>query len=154
MSQLCNGFAGMINCHSIYLIDSNPPLKIGLSRCLLLSFISLIFPGAVIGELLDDIVPIFVANLGPNKEPEVCLKVFSLLSKLVLNAPSSVDSAGKFNDFCVVVVREMILPNLVWKAGRVASAIRTTAVSCLWALLKSSMLNKEKVSQLHVNTNM
>ena len=40
----------------------------------------------------------------------------------------------------------MVIPNCVWKAGRVASAVRTTAISCLWALLEGSALSKEKVS--------
>ena len=39
----------------------------------------------------------------------------------------------------------MVIPNCVWKAGRVASAVRTTAISCLWALLEGSALSKEKV---------
>lgn len=45
----------------------------------------------------------------------------------------------------VRVVRDMVLPNLVWRAGRVAAAIRTTAVSCLWALLQSSVFTVDKV---------
>ena len=45
----------------------------------------------------------------------------------------------------MIVVRDMVVPNCVWKAGRVATAIRTTAVSCLWALLQSGVLNKDKV---------
>ena len=48
--------------------------------------------GPVVGEILDDIIPMLVANLKPDKEPEVRLKMFSLLSKLMMNAPDTVNS--------------------------------------------------------------
>ncbi|XP_064635749.1 dynein axonemal assembly factor 5-like [Lineus longissimus] len=105
----------------------------------------LIDSGPVVGELLDIIVPMFTANLKTEKDAEVRLKFFSLLSRLIMNAPQSVDSQNRFADFAVVVVRDMILPNCVWHAGRVAGAIRTTAISCLWAILQSGVLDKEKL---------
>lgn len=103
------------------------------------------FSGPVVGEILDDVMPILTANFHPDKDPEVRLKFFSLLSHLMMNCKDTVDSGEKFADFAEIVVRDMILPNCVWKAGRVASAIRTTAVSCAWALLQSGVLTKEKV---------
>ena len=108
-------------------------------------YVYVLLTGGVVGDLLEDIIPILVANLNPEKDAEVRLKVFSLLSRLVLHADTTVDSTNKFGDFAVVVVKDMVLPNLVWTAGRTASAIRLTAVSCLWALLQSGMLTKEKV---------
>ena len=62
-----------------------------------------------------------------------------------VNMCNEVFFSYRFDSFVVTVVRDMIIPNCVWKAGRVASAVRTTAVSCLWALLQSSVLSKEKV---------
>ena len=102
-------------------------------------------PGPVVGKHLDDIIPIIVANLQPEKDPELRLKFFSLLSRLVLAAPTTLDSEHHFGEFAVIVARDMILPNCVWKAGRTASAIRATAISCMWALLQSGVLTKEKV---------
>ena len=86
------------------------------------------------------------ANLHPDKEPEVRLKFFTLLSRLVLSAPNTLDSQHRFGEFAVKVVRDMVLPNCVWRAGKTASAIRTTAISCLWALLQSGIFTREKVS--------
>ena len=97
------------------------------------------------GEVLDDIIPMFVANLNPEKDPEVRLKFFTLLSRLLMNASATLDSQERFGDFAVTVVRDMILPNCVWRAGRTASAIRKTSISCLWALLQSGVLNRERV---------
>ncbi|XP_062607964.1 dynein axonemal assembly factor 5-like [Saccostrea cucullata] len=104
--------------------------------------------GPVVGDLLDDVVPIFVTNLDPDKDPELRLKFFSLLSRLVMNSGSTLDSCHKFGEFAVTVVRDIIVPNCLWKAGRVAGAIRTTAVSCMWALLQSGVLSKEMLSSV------
>ena len=62
-----------------------------------------------------------------------------------MNAKETLDSRGKFSDVSVIIVKDIIIPNMVWQAGRVASAIRTSAVSCMWALLQSGVLDKEKV---------
>ncbi|RUS89825.1 hypothetical protein EGW08_002437 [Elysia chlorotica] len=108
----------------------------------------LIEAGPVVGKHLDDIIPIIVANLQPEKDPELRLKFFSLLSRLVLAAPTTLDSEHHFGDFAAIVARDMILPNCVWKAGRTASAIRATAISCMWALLQSGVLTKEKMEPI------
>ncbi|KAK3090687.1 hypothetical protein FSP39_013747 [Pinctada imbricata] len=106
----------------------------------------LIEAGSVVGDLLDYIVPILVTNLSTDKDPEMRLKFFSLLSRLVMNSTTTLDSRQRFGDFAVIVVRDIIIPNCVWSAGRVAGAIRTTAVSCMWALLQSGVLTKEKLA--------
>ena len=95
------------------------------------------------GDILEDIIPIFVSNLVPDKDAEVRLSFFLLLSKLMLRMGETLDSKQKFGDFTVVVVKDMVIPNLVWRAGRTAAAIRTTAVSCLWALLESGLLTTD-----------
>ena len=101
--------------------------------------------GPIVGELLDDIIAILVPCLNPKKDAEMRIKFFSLLSHLVMNAKETLDSRGKFSDVSVIIVKDIIIPNMVWQAGRVASAIRTSAVSCMWALLQSGVLDKEKV---------
>ncbi|XP_070579266.1 dynein axonemal assembly factor 5-like [Ptychodera flava] len=102
----------------------------------------------VVGEYLDDIIPILETNLKPDKDPELRLKLFSLLSRLVTSAGSTVNSQEKFGDFVIVVVKDMIIPNCVWYAGRTAAAVRTIAVSCLWALFQSGLLTEEKLNMI------
>ncbi|KAK6170739.1 hypothetical protein SNE40_019054 [Patella caerulea] len=111
----------------------------------------LIEAGDVIGDLLEDIIPILVTSLKPEKDPEMRLKFFTLLSRLVMNAANTLDSKKKFSGFAVSVVKDMVMPNCVWRAGRTAGAIRTTAISCLWALLKSHVLSKEKMEPIVEN---
>ncbi|XP_072168625.1 dynein axonemal assembly factor 5-like [Diadema setosum] len=104
--------------------------------------------GEVVGDLLDDIIPILETNLRPDKDAELRLKFFSLLSRLVMSAPCTLNSRQRFRDFSLAVVRNMVLPNCVWHAGRTATAIRTTAVSCLWALLQSGLLDAQQLNSI------
>lgn len=102
-------------------------------------------PGPVVGDLLEEISAIFKCCLNPDKDPEMRLKFFALLSRLVLSSATTINSKNRFGEFAQSFVRDIILPNCVWRAGRTAGAIRTTAVSCLWALLQSGVLTKERV---------
>lgn len=46
------------------------------------------------------------------------------------------------------MVCDMIAPNLVWKAGRTSSAVRAIAISCMWALLKSGVINDATMCEM------
>nr|KAG5713594.1 hypothetical protein BaRGS_024642 [Batillaria attramentaria] len=104
--------------------------------------------GLVVGELLDEVFTIFKCCLKVDKDPEMRLKFFALLSKLVMNSANPLDSQQQFGRVAPSIVKDIILPNCVWKAGRTAGAIRTTAVSCLWALLQSGVLTKESLAPM------
>ena len=54
------------------------------------------FSGPVVGEILDSIIPMMVENLCPDKDAEVRLKFFNLLSKLMLNAGSTLNSQNRY----------------------------------------------------------
>lgn len=43
------------------------------------------------------------------------------------------------------MTKDILAPNLQWHAGRTAAAIRTAAVSCLWALTSSEVLSAKQV---------
>jgi dynein assembly factor 5 len=101
--------------------------------------------GPVVGTILDDVIPIFRVNLHPDKDAEVRSKFFTLLSRLVIDAEHTVNSSSRFGEFSVTVVRDMIIPNCVWRAGRTASAVRKAAIACLWALVKTSILTTEQL---------
>jgi len=46
----------------------------------------------------------------------------------------------RLSEFAVMIVRDMVLPNCVWRAGRTAAAIRKAAVACLWTVVRSHRL--------------
>lgn len=50
-----------------------------------------------------------------------------------------------FPSYLEIVIKDILAPNLQWHAGRTAAAIRTTAVSCLWALIHCQMLAPEEI---------
>ena len=97
------------------------------------------------GELLHKVIPILTENLKPEKDVELRLKVFLFLSRLLVKSTDTVDSQGLFYDYFTIVVRDMLIPNLIWHAGRTSAAIRTVSVTCLWALLQSNSASKDKV---------
>ncbi|XP_051790072.1 dynein axonemal assembly factor 5-like [Erpetoichthys calabaricus] len=97
--------------------------------------------GPVIGEALDLMMPILTDCLHPSKDPEMRLKLFTVVSKLLLKAGDTWDSQGHSCDHLEAFLTDAVLPNLLWHAGRTAAAIRTVAISCLWALLHSEVLS-------------
>ncbi|KAM4023908.1 dynein axonemal assembly factor 5 [Anomaloglossus baeobatrachus] len=104
--------------------------------------------GPVIGEHLDLLMPVLKSCLQPDKEPQTRLKLFTMLSKLLLKARETVNSKGQFPLYSEALIREILVPNLKWHAGRTAGAIRTVAVSCLWVLLQSEVLSHAEILQV------
>lgn len=63
--------------------------------CLWLNWHQLFFPGPVVGELLDKIIPMLTSNMNPEKDAEVRLKLFNLVSRLVQNAAQTLNSTNR-----------------------------------------------------------
>ncbi|NXN93371.1 DAAF5 factor, partial [Rhinopomastus cyanomelas] len=101
--------------------------------------------GPVIGEALDNFILVLKTCLQPNKDPQMRLKLFTVLSQLLQKASETVNSQGLFPSYLETVIKDILAPNLQWRAGRTAAAIRATAVSCLWALIHCEMLSPEEV---------
>ena len=89
--------------------------------------------GEVAGYFPGLVVTIFKNILSNENDPESRLKSFILLSKMLLNTSSTLDSQRTFTPYLLCVVRDIIAPALKWKAGRTGSAIRTAAASSLWS---------------------
>ncbi|XP_036095862.1 dynein assembly factor 5, axonemal [Molossus molossus] len=112
----------------------------------LLQFIVLVaHAGPALGEALPLLVPVLRSCLQPDRDPQLRLKVFSALSRVLLTARETVDSQGQFHCYLDTVIKDILVPNLQWHAGRTAAAIRTAAVSCLWALSSSEVLSATQV---------
>nr|DBA19487.1 TPA: hypothetical protein GDO54_015320 [Pyxicephalus adspersus] len=104
--------------------------------------------GPVIGENLDLLIPVLKNCLQPTKDPQMRLKVFTMLSKLLLKPSETVNSKGQFHLQSETIIKEILVPNLKWQAGRTAAAIRTIAVSCLWVLFQSEVLSSQEILQV------
>ncbi|KAM6155395.1 dynein axonemal assembly factor 5 [Rhynchocyon petersi] len=101
--------------------------------------------GPAVGEALQYLVPTLKSCLQPTRDPQMRLKLFSVLSKVLLRAQETMDSQGLLHNHLQTLVTHILVPNLQWHAGRTAAAIRTAAISCLWALVSSGTLSAEQI---------
>ncbi|XP_068434331.1 dynein axonemal assembly factor 5-like [Clinocottus analis] len=123
MSQLLDWLSGSVNTWSSY-----SPQRLQLH-------IIVIQSGPVIGEFVSPLMPLLFSCLQPDRDPEMRMSIFTMLAKLLLDATNTLDSKGHFRDESEKFLSDVLLPNLVWRAGRTAGAVRTAALSCLLALL-------------------
>ncbi|XP_049868771.1 dynein axonemal assembly factor 5 isoform X2 [Pectinophora gossypiella] len=103
------------------------------------------------GAQLHLIAPLLKECLAtPKVDPEVKLKIFTTLSKALLNRQSNFKTCEteKLEAFLKIVIEEVIMTNLVWTPGRTAEAIRTAAVACLCSAMQGDVeedkINVEK----------
>uniref|UniRef100_G1RA65 Dynein axonemal assembly factor 5 n=1 Tax=Nomascus leucogenys TaxID=61853 RepID=G1RA65_NOMLE len=101
--------------------------------------------GPALGEALPHVVPTLRACLQPSRDPQMRLKLFSILSTVLLRAADTINSQGQFPSYLETMTKDILAPNLQWHAGRTAAAIRVAAVSCLWALTSSEVLSAKQI---------
>ncbi|XP_032742731.1 dynein assembly factor 5, axonemal [Rattus rattus] len=103
--------------------------------------------GPAVGEALQHVIPTLRTCLQPTTDPHMRLKLFSILSSLLLRPKDTIDSQGQFHGYLDMVINDILAPNLQWHAGRTAAAIRTATISCLWALISSDILSAKQVQE-------
>ncbi|XP_063972543.1 dynein axonemal assembly factor 5 [Diachasmimorpha longicaudata] len=89
-------------------------------------------------ENVDIVLPILRATMSQDSDVELKLKLFILLSELLQRRGVCSMKQEDLNGFLVEFLNDILLPCLVWTAGRSAEALRTAAVGCLCALLEES----------------
>nr|XP_046271608.1 dynein axonemal assembly factor 5-like [Scatophagus argus] len=143
MGQLLDWLSASVNTWSSY-----SPQRLQLHIIVMQS-------GPVIGEFMNQLMPLLRCSLQPDKDPEMRMSIFTMLAKLLLDATNTLDSQGHFRDESEKFLYDIVLPNLVWQAGRTAAAVRTSALSCLLALLHGGAVSpgqlmclEEKLSPL------
>ncbi|ROL51129.1 Dynein assembly factor 5, axonemal [Anabarilius grahami] len=104
--------------------------------------------GPVVGEFLPTLLPLLKSCVEPSRDPEMRLHIFTMLSRLLLDASNPLDSQGRFGEYMEMVLQDLLLPNLVWRSGRSAAAVRTAALSCLLAVLHGAAFPAERVVSL------
>ncbi|XP_037647643.1 dynein assembly factor 5, axonemal-like isoform X1 [Sebastes umbrosus] len=128
MAQLLDWLSASVNTWSSY-----SPQRLQLH-------IIVIQSGPVIGEFVSQLMPLLYSCLHPERDVEMRMSIFTMLAKLLLDATNTLDSQGRFRDESEKFLCGVLLPNLVWRAGRTAAAVRTSALSCLLALLHGGAL--------------
>ena len=103
---------------------------------------------SALGHFPQEVVDIFRDILSNEKEPESRLQSFILLSKMMLSLDSTLNSQGLFSPYLQLVLSDILIPALKWKAGRTAQAVRTAAAASLWSSLTASASNQETLLPL------
>ncbi|XP_057317290.1 dynein axonemal assembly factor 5-like isoform X2 [Hydractinia symbiolongicarpus] len=113
-------------------------------------FVSLLSEaGPSISCLLDTAVPMFVQCCDISKDAEMRQKMFTLMSQLVVNSSNDACVRTMYQKYTIGMIKQAILPNCVWKAGRTAAAIRAVAISFLWALLQSGVVTDDHLRECY-----
>ena len=108
--------------------------------------------GPAVGFYPNLITDIFHLVLGPTEsgtskptlaEPELQLKMFIILSRQLYNYKETLNSQNEFEQYVIAVVTDVIMPALIWRSGRKASAIRTAATTSLWSIFESGCLHPQ-----------
>ncbi|KAG7242901.1 hypothetical protein INR49_018156 [Caranx melampygus] len=136
MAQLLDWLSASVNTWSSY-----SPQRLQLH-------IVVIQSGPVIGEFVSQLMLLLRSCLQPDKDPEMRLSTFTMLAKLLLDAANTLDSQGHFREELEKFLCDVLLPNLVWHAGRIAAAVRTSALSCLLALLHGGAITPGQLLSL------
>nr|XP_057904336.1 dynein axonemal assembly factor 5 [Doryrhamphus excisus] len=101
--------------------------------------------GPAIGEFVSQLMPLLHSCLQPDRDQEMRMSIFTMLAKLLLDGGNTLDSQGLFRDQSAKFLTDILLPNLVWRAGRCAAALRTAALSCLLALLHGGAIAPQQL---------
>ncbi|KAG7393600.1 HEAT repeat-containing protein 2 [Phytophthora pseudosyringae] len=94
--------------------------------------------GVACGENLDKILPVFLAHLEPAQDADVRLAFLALLETML--GTDAISQA--FKPFSVSLLQKAIIPNIVWRGGRVAATIRKVAVACAYTLLRQGIADQ------------
>ena len=95
--------------------------------------------GAAVAEHVAQFVPVLMAHLTPSNEPELRLFFLAMLETAL--GDSSLNKS--FMPFMGELLLESIMPNAVWRAGRVSSTVRKVTIACLYTLLKQGLANQQ-----------
>lgn len=101
--------------------------------------------GALVQRPVFDFRSFCLFGLFPPPSPFPKWKRFLRGVWVPLSPTVSCFRSRQFHGYLDTLIKDIFVPSLQWHAGRTAAAIRTAAVSCLWALVSSGVLSDEQV---------
>jgi dynein assembly factor 5 len=100
---------------------------------------------AVIPAHLEVVMPLLVACADLERDPPVRINTLSLLYRLVVEGAD----ASYFEDDQVLrMLRSILVPNLVWRAGRIAEAMRLQAAAVLHGVFARGLVSVALVKEV------
>ena len=83
--------------------------------------------------------------MNPDRDPEVRNQCLLIIANLLQFIDTTDTTTTTISPYLAILINECILPNMQWKAGRTAAAIRATAIATLWSLFQAKSFSFEQV---------
>lgn len=94
---------------------------------------------SVAGPHLARVLQVFFEHAKVDSDPDARLRMMALLESVLAND----QCARHATPFARQLITVLIVPNTVWKAGRVAATIRKVTIACLYTLLRAERVDEE-----------
>ncbi|XP_067209583.1 dynein axonemal assembly factor 5 [Linepithema humile] len=98
---------------------------------------------------MDLMLLILKKTMSKDADPELKLRHFILLSEYFSNNQNLYQYIEDLHKFVSTILEELIIPALIWTAGRAAETIRTAAVCCLCAILQNKIINPDEKTEIN-----
>ncbi|KAK0086124.1 hypothetical protein PV325_003706 [Microctonus aethiopoides] len=103
----------------------------------------------VCAKNIDLVQPILETTMNKDSDSELRLKLFIILSDFFMHRDEILKEMKEPSNFVEKFLVNILIPGLIWSAGKIAEALRTAATGCLCALIDESnhneMIDKNKV---------
>lgn len=109
------------------------------SASFLLFNVLLRYGGKAAADNMQQIIPVIMVHLNVSNEADLRLSFLALLETAL--GDSSLNKS--FIPFSAELLLEGIMPNTIWRAGRVAATIRKLAIACLYTLLNKHLADRQ-----------
>lgn len=101
----------------------------------------------VLPELVDDLIEVMCCCLNPDKEDQLRMRMMAMLVAL-LSQHMSKTAVHPLRHNSLLLLKKIVIPNLVWKAGRIAKSIRFSAISTAWSLFQCGCISDEDLMKI------
>lgn len=101
--------------------------------------------------MIKDVNHILKKSLHPDRDVQLRTKFLLLIPEIFTSSKQTANENNQleFLQNCFEdITNEMIFPNIAWRAGRAASAIRMTAIASLALLMQADLSTKIEIKQM------
>ncbi|TRY69322.1 hypothetical protein TCAL_03232 [Tigriopus californicus] len=100
------------------------------------------------GYYTEDILAIFKTTLKDDNLPEMKSRILLCLAKQMKNCQETLNSQKQFQNYSKTVITTLVLPHLEWHAGQKAQAVRLGAISVLWSIFVSKVVDHTRLEPI------
>ena len=97
-------------------------------------------------EIISLVIDILKTCLNPSKDVQLRTRFLLLIPDIFVGEMELSKSMSHLEKSIEVIINDMIVPNIVWKAGRSAGAVRMSAIASLALLIQTNTVKHIKVN--------